>query len=73
MLLESNEAPPPGWMTAAQWALRDGLSHGQMRSKLRQLVGLKRARTKMFRVVTSAGYMTPIAHYWVDAISPHVH
>lgn len=70
--VDAGHTPPKGWLTAVQWADRDGISRRQMSEKLSQLVSLGRAKSKRIQVRNAVGSLTSVPHYWVEAISPHV-
>lgn len=64
---------PPGWMTARQWAKREGMAHRSTQRKLLSLVAAGVARSRKYLVFSgSANRRQAIEHYWVNAISPGI-
>ncbi len=57
------ETVPPGWKTTSQIAMETGMSVTTTCCKLRELVKLKKIRTRKFKIETG-GRIIPVPHFF---------
>jgi len=66
------QEPPPGWLTAEQWAIRIGRMPRSARERLRHAEADGCAKRKMFRDSGPGAVTRSKVHWWVNGVSDEI-